>query len=69
MTDARLAYDDPSTPAELDADCRAAQAALTGPLRVAARELGREQPKRADLDVPLAAARIAAAMHLQVDAD
>jgi hypothetical protein len=69
MTDARLAYDDPSTVAEMTSDCRAAQVALTRPLRAEARRLGREAPKPAGLDVPAAAARIAAALHLQLDGD
>ena len=45
MSAPRLAYDDAATPAEMHADCLAAQAALTRPLAVAAAELSQEQPK------------------------
>lgn len=58
----RLAYDDPSTPAEMRADCLAAQAALARPLRAAAGDLSREQPKHA-IEVPEAAARLARAIY------
>jgi hypothetical protein len=65
----RLAYDDASTPAEMEADCRAVQAALTRPLAAAARDLAREQHKAAEIEVPEAAARLARALHLQLDGD
>ena len=63
MTAQRLAYDDPSTPAEMGADCLATQAALTRPLAAAARDLSREQPKAAAIEVPEAAARLARAIY------
>ena len=63
MTDARLAYDDASSPAEMRLDCLAAQAALTRPLDAAPRDLSREQPKPAGIEVPEAAARLAAAIY------
>ena len=69
MSDARLAYEDLSTPAEMGADCRAARAALAQPLAAAADALSREQPKRAEVEVPLAAARLAAALNLQLDGE
>ena len=72
MTDAstaRLAYDDPSTPAEMRADCRAVQASLTAPLVAAASRLSQEQRKRAEIEIPAAAARLAGALHLQVDGE
>jgi hypothetical protein len=69
MTDARVAYDDPSTLAEMSADCRAAQDALAHPLTVAAHELSREQQKHAEIEVPAAAARLAAALNLQLDGE
>ncbi len=69
MSNARLAYDDASTPAEMRIDCLAAQAALAGPLAATARELSREQPKVAQIEVPEAAARLARALHLQLDGE
>ncbi|MDF1602700.1 hypothetical protein [Nocardioides sp. YIM 152315] len=69
MSGQRLAYEDLSSPAEMSADCLAAQAALTRPLAAAARELSREQPKAAGIEVPEAAARLARALHLQLDGD
>ena len=68
MSTQRLAYDDLSTPAEMAADGRAAQASLTRPLAVAARDLAREQPKRG-IEISDAAARLAGAMNLQLDGD
>jgi hypothetical protein len=68
----RLAYDDLSSPAEMSADCvavQAMQAALTRPLAAAARDLSREQAKRGEIQVPEAAARLARAMHLQLDGE
>jgi hypothetical protein len=69
MSAPRLAYDDASSPAEMHSDCLAAQAALTRPLAVAAVRLSQEQPKLAEMEIPAAAARIAAAMNLQVDGE
>jgi hypothetical protein len=68
MSTPRLAYDDASTPAEMQADCRAVQASLTRPLAAAAVELSREQPKP-EIEISAAVARIAGALHLQVDGD
>ena len=65
----RLAYDDASTPAEMRADCLAAQAALALPLTAAAGRLSHEQPKRAEIEIPAAAARLARAINLQLDGD
>ena len=62
MTDSRLAYDDPSTPAEMLDDCRAVQASLTRPLAAAAVELSREQPKP-EIEFSAAAARLAGAIY------
>jgi hypothetical protein len=84
MTDAQhvsgLAYDDPSTPSEMTADCRAAEARLSLPTsfetvaRAAARpapslrfeDFPREVPKR-EIHPTVAARRIAAAMDLDLD--
>ncbi|GAA4758024.1 hypothetical protein GCM10023350_49630 [Nocardioides endophyticus] len=63
MTAPRLAYDDASTPAEMHSDCLAAQAVLTRPLAAAAVRLSQEQPKRAEMEIPAAAARIAHAIY------
>jgi hypothetical protein len=63
MTAPRLAYDDLASPAEMNADCLAAQAALTGPLAAAASRLSQEQTKRAEIEIPAAAARLAAAIY------
>ena len=68
MSTLRLAYDDPSTPAEMAADGLAVQATLTRPLTAAARDLSREQSKR-DIQISEAAARLAGAMNLQLDGD
>lgn len=65
----RLAYDDASTPAEMRADCQAVQIALTRPLTAAADRLSQEQSKRAEIEVPAAAARLASALNLQLDGD
>jgi len=66
---ARLAYDDASTPAEMQADCLAVQASLTRPLAAAADRLSQEQAKRAEIEVPAAAARLAGALNLQLDGE
>lgn len=84
MTDAQhasgRAYDDPSTPSELAADCRAAEARLSLPrsfdtvARAAARpapsirfeDLPREVAKR-EIHPAAAARRIAAALGLDLD--
>ncbi|NYD42331.1 hypothetical protein [Nocardioides panaciterrulae] len=74
----RLAYDDASTPSEMSADCRAAGANLH--LRRAARAAVRPAPSlrfedyprdvaKRDIEISEAAARLAAAMNLQVDGD
>jgi hypothetical protein len=63
MTAPRLAYDDAATPAEMRADCLAVQASLTRPLAAAASRLSHEQPKRAEIEVPAAAARLAQAIY------
>ena len=68
MSTQRLAYDDLSTPAEMAADGLAVQASLTRPLTVVARDLAREQSKRG-IEISDAAARLAAAMNLQLDGD
>ena len=68
MTAQRLAYDDASTPAEMSADCRAAQAALAWPVHAAAARLAREQGKQS-IEIPEAAARLAGALNLQIDGD
>ncbi len=62
LTTQRLAYDDPSTPAEMSADCAAAQAALARPVRAAAARLSQEQGKH-DIEVPEAATRLARAIY------
>jgi len=68
MSAPRLAYDDLSSPAQMGADCLAVQASLVRPLAAAARTLGREQTKT-EIEVPEAAARLAAALNLQLDGD
>jgi hypothetical protein len=62
MSTPRLAYDDAATPAEMSADCLAAQAALAWPVRAAAARLAAEQDKRA-VEVPEAAAALARAIY------
>ena len=69
MSALRLAYDDASSPAEMQSDCRAVQVSLTQPLAVAADRLSQEQPKRAEIEIPAAAARLAGALNLQLDGD
>ena len=62
MSTQRLAYDDLTSPAEMNADCLATQASLTRPLAAAARELSREQAKTG-IEVPEAAASLARAIY------
>ncbi|GAA1152828.1 hypothetical protein [Nocardioides aquiterrae] len=62
MTAQRLAYDDASSPAEMTADCLAAQAVLARPVRAAAAQLAQEQGKH-DIAIPEAAARLARAIY------
>jgi hypothetical protein len=75
-----LAYDDPSTPSELTADCLAAEARLALPtgLATVARAAGRPAPSIRFEDLPrevakpeihpaAAARRIAAALDLDLD--
>jgi hypothetical protein len=75
LSPTRLAYDDPATPAEMSADCRAAQAALgwpattIQPLLDERDDLGREAPKRGEIEITAAAARLAGALNLQLDGD
>ena len=69
MSTTRLAYDDASTPSDMRADCLAVQASLTQPLTAAAVRLSQEQPKRAEIEIPAAAARLAGALNLQLDGD
>jgi len=78
-TTGRLAYDDASTPAEMSADCRAtgANLHLERAARAAVRpapslhfeDYPREVAKRGELEISETAARLAAAMNLQVDGD
>ena len=74
----RLAYDDASTPAEMHADCRAVGERLR--LERAARAAVRPAPSihfedfpqevaKPEIEVSAAAARLAAALHLQLDGD
>jgi hypothetical protein len=69
MSAPRLAYDDASTPADMRADCLAVQETLARPLADAASRLSAEQVKRAEIEIPEAAARLAGALHLQLDGD
>jgi len=62
MSAPRLAYDDLASPAEMNADCLAAQASLTRPLTAAARELSQERAKPG-IEIPEAAARLARAIY------
>jgi hypothetical protein len=72
----RLAYDDAATPAEMRADCRAAGANLERAARAAVRpapsihfeDYPREVSKP-EIEISEAAARLAGALHLQVDGD
>jgi hypothetical protein len=66
MSAPRLAYDDAATPAEMEADCLAVQASLARPLAAAAVRLSGEQPKRAEIEIPAAAARLAEAIYPSV---
>jgi hypothetical protein len=75
----RLAYDDASTPAEMSADCRAtganlhleraARAAVRPAPSIHFEDYPREVSKRGEIEISEAAARLAAAMNLQVDGD
>jgi hypothetical protein len=74
----RLAYDDPATPAEMRADCRAAgeNLHLERAVRAVARpapslyfeDFPRELPKP-EIEISAAAARLAGALNLQLDGD
>jgi hypothetical protein len=82
MTDvtrsARLAYDDAATPQEMSADCRAlganlrlqraAEAAVQPPPSIHFEDYPAEVGKR-EIRISEATARLAAAMHLQVDGE
>ena len=62
----RLAYDDSSTPAEMGTDARAVLTSLGWehqPYRP------REVPKRGEIEIPEAAARLARAINLQLDGE
>jgi hypothetical protein len=63
LTSGRLAYDDLTSPADMRADCVAVQASLTQPLAAAASRLSQEQPKRAEIEISEAAARLAGAIY------
>jgi hypothetical protein len=74
----RLAYDDPASPAEMRADCRAVGESLR--LRRAARAalgpapsiLFEDYPRelaKPEIEISEAAARLAGALHLQLDGD
>jgi hypothetical protein len=70
----RLAYDDAATPDQMSLDARAARAALgvapaTEPGPFPLGELTPGVPKRGEIEIPAAAARLAAALHLQLDGD
>jgi hypothetical protein len=75
----RLAYDDAATPAEMSADCqavgrnlhleRAARAAVAPAPSIHFEDYPREVTKRGEIKISEAAARIAAAMNLQLDGD
>ncbi|WP_459982491.1 hypothetical protein [Nocardioides sp. AN3] len=75
-----LAYEDPATPSELHADCRAADARLSprSPLETIARAAARPAPSirfedfprevaKAEIHPAVAARRIAAALDLDLD--
>jgi hypothetical protein len=72
----RLAYDDPATPAEMQADCRAVGEGLERAARAAVRPAPslhfEDQPHevtKRDIEISEAAARLAGALHLQLDGD
>jgi hypothetical protein len=66
MTASRLAYDDPSTPAEMGTD---ALATLTALGWLPSSYVPRESTKRGEIEIPEATARLAAAMNLQLDGE
>ena len=78
MTDLRRAYDDPATPAEMRADARrvhevlhlerAALTAVQPAPSIYLEDYPRELPKR-EIEISEAAARLAGALHLQLDGD
>jgi hypothetical protein len=69
MSAQRLAYDDLSSPAEMSADCRAVAAALRRPApSIRYEDHPREVPEPG-IEIPVATARLAAALNLQVDGD
>jgi hypothetical protein len=70
----RLAYDDLATPAQMSRDARAVRAAMraassdpTEPFALGC--FTQAAAKRGEIEVPEAAARLAAALHLQLDGD
>jgi hypothetical protein len=65
MTPQRLAYDDTSTPAEMGSDALAVLTALGWLPRT---YVPREATKR-EVEIPAAAARLAAALNLQLDGE
>ncbi|CAI9419610.1 hypothetical protein [Nocardioides sp. T2.26MG-1] len=68
-TPGRLAYDDPATPAEMSRDCEAVRAALRPAPSIHYADFPREVPKRGEIEISAAAARIAGALNLQLDGD
>jgi hypothetical protein len=67
MSTPRLAYDDPSTPAEMGTDALAVLTALGW--MPSDGYVPREATKRGEIEIPDAAARLAAALHLQLDGE
>jgi hypothetical protein len=67
MSTPRLAYDDPSTPAEMGTDALAVLTALGWVPSVG--YAPREVTKRGEIRIPDAAARLAATLHLQLDGE
>ena len=68
MTDSRVAYDDASSPDQMSLDCAAVRAALRPAPSIRYEDYPREVAKPG-IEIPEAAARLAAALNLQLDGD
>jgi hypothetical protein len=68
MSDSRVAYDDASSPDQMALDCAAVRAALRPAPSIRYEDYPREVTKPR-IEIPAAAARLAAALHLQLDGE
>jgi hypothetical protein len=68
MSEPRVAYDDASSPSQMTRDCVAVRAALRPAPSIRYEDYPREVAKPR-IEIPAAAARLAAALHLQLDGE